>query len=78
MGVDDGSGTWDTYSTASIPSRRTVMNGRMNIAYFSIHIFSLPLTGSFVSLVSRTLLILTRHLSCSLLTRRRAAPITRR
>jgi hypothetical protein len=64
-----------TYSTASIPSRSTVTNGKMNMAYFSVQRFNLPLTGRLRSFCSSTLEILTRHLSCSLLTRSKAAPI---
>lgn len=65
-----------TYSTASMPSRSTVMNGKMNMAYFSVHRFSFPLTGRSRSFCSRTLEIFARHLSCSLLMRSKAAPIT--
>jgi len=67
-----------TNMTASRPSRRTVMNGKMNIAYFSHHVskrdLRLPLFVV-LSLASRALASLTRHLSCSLETRSRAAPM---
>jgi hypothetical protein len=46
------------------------------MAYFSHHCLKRPRAGRLVSFVSRTFWILTRHLSCSLLTRSSAAPIT--
>lgn len=64
--------------TASRPSRSTVMNGNMNMAYFSNHrLKRLPAVPTLVlSLDSSALASLTRHLSWSLDTRRRAAPIS--
>jgi len=69
---------WETYSTASTPSLKTVINGRMNMAYFSHHLLILPFpdTATPLSLVSSAFDILSRHLSCSLLTRSSAAPMT--
>lgn len=66
----------ETYSTASMPSRKTVTNGRRNIAYFSDHCFTCPFPNPMLSFCSRTFAIFTRHLSCSLLTRRSAAPMS--
>lgn len=63
-------------TTASRPSRRTVMNGKKNIAYFSARCLNRVLTEPVrSSLASRALASLTRHFSCSFDTRRSAAPI---
>lgn len=63
---------------ASRPSRRTVMNGSMNIAYFSHHrLKRLPaVRRSVVPLASSDFPIFTVHLCRSFETRSRAAPIT--
>lgn len=63
--------------TASRPSRSTVMKGSMNKAYFSAHRLKAFFFPSLVTGVSSRLLAsLTRHFSCILETRRRAAPRT--
>ena len=59
---------------ASMPSRRTVMKGSTNMAYFSTkrlnHPFSEVLTRDSIALAS-----LTRHFACILPMRSKAAPI---
>ena len=57
-----------------MPSRSTVMKGRMNMAYFSDQRLKRPPAG-LLSFSSRTLRILVLHLSWSLLTRSKAAPM---
>ena len=64
-------------TTASRPSRRTVMNGRMNMQYFSHHRLNAPLRPPIVTgFSSKAFASLTRHFSCILETRRSAAPRT--
>lgn len=62
---------------ASRPSRRTVMNGSINIAYFSHHRLKRPAEArrSVLSLASSDFPSFTVHFSRSLETRSRAAPI---
>lgn len=62
---------------ASRPSRSTVMNGSTNIAYFSHHRLKRPpaVRRSVLSLALSDFPIFTVHLSRSLETRSRAAPI---
>src|SRR6478736_6076403 len=50
-----------TKTTASIPSRRTVTNGRTNMAYFSINCLNHPLSPVLMG-DSRAFANLTRHL----------------
>lgn len=62
---------------ASIPSRKTVMKGKINIAYFSLFLLNREPFAEEDVFARGSIAFdnLTRHLSCSLPTLRRATPI---